>query len=175
MEFTVALIHNHGVVIRAGVLSGKMCLSEWISLLVYCIYSQGRCNGVALWMEYRLNHDHVVSSGLLSDPIDGCKLQWDPHTRQGVHLFPSPTDIDPASETSWTLRHHVMFKPRSGDFDFEFTLIPSTGYDDEVRLDWRSHLGFCLRRVFRERLNCTQLSRRFCLVLCCFQVREIFK
>jgi hypothetical protein len=85
-------------------------------------------------MEYRLDLDNVVTSGLLSAPVDGQTLQWDPHTRQAVHLLPSLVDVDPTSGTSWNLRHRVVFKPRSGDFDFEFSLTPMIE-EDEVRID----------------------------------------
>jgi protein arginine N-methyltransferase 7 len=86
----------------------------------------GRCNGVAVWMEYRLDMDHSVSGGLLAPPVEGQPLRWDPHTRQAVHLFKVPVDIDSSNAGQrWCLKHRTVFTPRSGDIDFEFSLIPA--------------------------------------------------
>jgi len=68
-----------------------------------------------------------VSTGLIGAPVDGHSLRWDPHTRQGVHLFKYPVDVNSTETDRWSLRHHVTFKPQSGDIDFEFFLVPTAG------------------------------------------------
>ncbi|RZC34261.1 protein arginine N-methyltransferase 7 [Asbolus verrucosus] len=49
----------------------------------------GGCNGIALWVEWlhEEGYNSVISSGPVSSPQIGQRLNWDIHTRQGVCLF----------------------------------------------------------------------------------------
>jgi len=88
--------------------------------------SEGTCNGVAMWMECRLNSSHVITSGLLSAPTAGQQLHWDRHSRQAVHLLSTPVIVEPSvGGQRWTLRHRTVFKPQTGDVDLQFTLVPA--------------------------------------------------
>ncbi len=85
--------------------------------------SSGSCNGVAVWMEYRLGKDTSISSGLVEPVTFGKHLKWDIHTRQGVHLFPSPVQINIAgTDKKWLLKHKLIFKPASGEIDIKFSV-----------------------------------------------------
>jgi len=91
-----------------------------------CVCSGGTCNGVAMWMECRLNSNHVVTSGLLSAPSPGERLDWDRHSRQAVHLLSTPVIVEPSvGGQRWTLRHRTVFRPHTGDVNLQFTLVPA--------------------------------------------------
>ena len=93
-----------------------------------CVHvcSRGELNGVAMWLECRLNAGHVISSGLLSAPTAGQPLRWDPHGRQAVHLLSTPVIVEPGEcGQRWTLRYRTVFKPQSGDVDLQFDVVPA--------------------------------------------------
>lgn len=88
--------------------------------------SEGECNGVAMWMESRLNTAETITSGLLSAATPGQPLHWDRHSRQAVHLLSTPVIVEPSDRRHrWTLRHRTSYSPASGDVDVEFTVVPS--------------------------------------------------
>jgi len=101
----------------------SVCLYDCMPVCL-SVCSGGACNGVAMWMECRLNASHVITSGLLSAPAAGQRLQWDRHSRQAVHLLSMPVVVE-ANEHGqrWTLRHRTVFKPQSGDVDLQFTVV----------------------------------------------------
>ena len=86
-------------------------------------FSSGRVTGVAVWMDYHLDTTTTITSGLLSPPQAGHTLSWDPHTRQGVHLFPRPRAISQEGDAKWKLHYKFVFKPRTGDMHFDFSLV----------------------------------------------------
>ena len=91
-----------------------------------CVSSGAECNGVAMWMECRLNASQTVTSGLLSAPTPGQPLHWDRHSRQAVHLLSTPVIVEPSERGQrWTLRHRTVFRPLSGDVDVQFTVVPA--------------------------------------------------
>ena len=94
--------------------------------MLVCVSSEGECNGVAMWMDCRLNTSHSVTSGLLSAPTPGQPLHWDKHSRQAVHLLSTPVTVE-ASEHGqrWTLRYRTVFQPESGDVDVQLTVVPA--------------------------------------------------
>lgn len=71
-------------------------------------------NGMALWMEWQLDEETFVANGPKSDLIMGSKVDWDVHSKQGVHLFKSPWK--PWSE----IDAKVAFKTMSGELTFDF-------------------------------------------------------
>jgi len=70
-------------------------------------------NGVALWMEWCLDEDIVVSSGPLFDVTPGEKVKWDMDSKQGVHLIKNPKNCS-------NLKYQIEFLPSEGDFCFKF-------------------------------------------------------
>ena len=74
-----------------------------------------------MWLDYHLDASTVIHSGLLSSPKIGQNLEWDPYSRQGVHLFKRvfPVSVDSPNKR-WRLQYKVVFKPATGEFDFHF-------------------------------------------------------
>lgn len=55
----------------------------------YLIHSEGHCNGIAFWMDWDLDGsgEYIISTGPIKPIESGMKIDWDMHSRQGVHLF----------------------------------------------------------------------------------------
>jgi len=71
-------------------------------------------NGVALWMDWQLDSETVVSGGPCTATLPGQPVVWDLDTKQGVHLISNP-------RLSRKLRYNIQFVPADGDFVFDFT------------------------------------------------------
>ncbi|KAK4876816.1 hypothetical protein RN001_009322 [Aquatica leii] len=71
-------------------------------------------NGVALWIDWDLdgNDKNVISTGPTASPKRGEHVQWDLHTRQGVHFL----DFESKS----TLRVDFVFDVKDGKIKFLF-------------------------------------------------------
>ena len=107
-------------------------IEAYLSFLVTCLcvvyFSRGWVHGVVVWMDFHLNKELTISTGLVSPPPpprqSQCKLQWDPYTKQAVHLLRTPIKVDNSKEgQKWRLRYKIVFRPSSGDFEFEFQVI----------------------------------------------------
>ena len=70
-------------------------------------------NGVALWMEWSLDEEHVLSGGPTQSVEVGGDVQWDMDSKQGVHF------LKPTSDCS-KLKFDIKFVPSEGDFIFKF-------------------------------------------------------
>lgn len=79
--------------------------------------SNGLCNGVALWADFRLDEQNVISTGPTQLVIPGREITWDRYSRQGVRLF-RVGYWDPA-ELLWS----VHFNPCQGSLTFAFDII----------------------------------------------------
>ena len=80
----------------------------------------GACHGVVLWMEYDLDADHTLSTGLLSQ---GCEdgppsSQWSMHHKQAVYLFKRPI----ALSNKQVICYDVTFLSERGDITMNFTV-----------------------------------------------------
>ena len=84
-------------------------------------FSPGKCNGIAVWMDFHLDEENSISTGLTSPAKPGEKLNWDFYSRQGVHLFKEPIAIN-AGKNSDTLSYKIKFDPKTGEFDFAFNV-----------------------------------------------------
>lgn len=105
---------------RNGVVSIKRYKFYCILWLTFRLsLSPGRCNGIALWMDYMLDDITQLTSGLVAPPTAGQNLQWDMHTRQGVHILPLPVPVQIGSK----LKYKLIFTPSNGDFDFQFSVL----------------------------------------------------
>lgn len=58
----------------------------------------------------------TVSSGPLENIQPGVPVIWDPHTKQGVHLFKDIKLVKSKDLLSWSFD----FKPKEGFMKFEF-------------------------------------------------------
>ena len=70
-------------------------------------------NGVALWMEWSLDEEHVLSGGPTQTVRVGQEVCWDMDSKQGVHF------LQPTSDCS-KLKFNIEFHPSEGDFIFKF-------------------------------------------------------
>ena len=78
-------------------------------------------NAVVVWMDFNLSKDLTIGTGLTAPPKDSQHLQWDPYTKQAVHLLRTPIKVDNTKEgQKWRLRYKTVFRPSTGDFEFEF-------------------------------------------------------
>jgi hypothetical protein len=79
---------------------------------------------MALWMEWRLHDDddddvgNVVSGGPVDPVVIGQQIEWDVHSKQGVHFFKKTKNEKEKRVKS--VQCQVIFKPEEGDFDFKF-------------------------------------------------------
>ena len=75
---------------------------------------------MALWMDWHLTSDpeDIVSGGPRSQVIVGDQIEWDLHSRQGVHFFQGD-HLGPRRRVR-SVEVDVVFKPEEGDFVFHF-------------------------------------------------------
>ena len=71
---------------------------------------------MALWMDWHLTSDpeDIVSGGPRTQVVAGAQIEWDLHSRQGVHFFPGDRRCVASASVD------VVFKPEEGDFEFRF-------------------------------------------------------
>ncbi|XP_011504420.1 PREDICTED: protein arginine N-methyltransferase 7 [Ceratosolen solmsi marchali] len=78
----------------------------------------GVCNGIAIWVNWDLDDDIVVTSGPIEEIIPGSRISWDPYTRQGVQLFSETVHVTNKS----ILMSSFNFNPEEGRIQFNFEL-----------------------------------------------------
>lgn len=49
--------------------------------------SSGSCNGIALWVDFVLDEENIVTTGPTETIVPGEYVTWDCYSRQGVYLF----------------------------------------------------------------------------------------
>ncbi|KAK6635347.1 hypothetical protein RUM44_000598 [Polyplax serrata] len=81
--------------------------------------SSGRCDGIALWMEYDLTDNCSISFGPVKKVVSGQYVEWDMYERQGVHLFRD----QPAVEAKDLMNYNVEFDPNEAEINFNFIFI----------------------------------------------------
>ena len=75
--------------------------------------------GMALWMDFFLDKDHVLSSGPVSDVQPGSRIDWDVHSKQGVFFFPQ---VQQEQRSQKNVQAKVTLRPKEGEFKFDFCL-----------------------------------------------------
>lgn len=80
------------------------------------LFRDGTCNGIALWIDWKLDDDVIISSGPQESIKSGAQVIWDPHTKQGVHLLKTIKSVKSKDTLSWSFD----FKPNEGLMKFEF-------------------------------------------------------
>lgn len=83
----------------------------------------GICNGIAVWTDWHLDDKATARSIVTSGPTSatvtvGDIVDWDIHSRQGVHLLPHVTDVQPNMQ----LICDTSFLPDDGNLDFKFKI-----------------------------------------------------
>ena len=83
-----------------------------------CAITDKSCpvNGVALWMEWSLDEENVVSGGPVEDVRVGSQISWDMDSKQGVHFLTASRDYS-------KLKYNIELVPSEGDFTFKFELV----------------------------------------------------
>lgn len=80
----------------------------------------GQCNGIAVWTDWLLDGTETtaVTSGPNAPVTIGEIVAWDVHSRQGVHLLPHVSDVQPTMQ----LICDTSFLPGDGNLDFKFKI-----------------------------------------------------
>ena len=91
-------------------------------VLAFAFRHGKKINGIAVWLEYHLDTSVVHTSGLTHSPHVNLPLQWYPHARQAVHLFPKHFEISQDTCSKTRIKYKVVFKPSTGEFDFDFKI-----------------------------------------------------
>ena len=95
------------------------------------VFSCGWVHAVVVWIDFNLSKDVKISTGLISPPKDNTALEWDPHTKQAVHLLRTPIKVDTTKEgAKWRLKYKAVFRPSFGDFEFDFDVINTGNVKD---------------------------------------------
>ena len=85
----------------------------------FLFYSNGFCNGIAIWVDWQLDSDLSVSCGPIEEIVPSKRISWDPYTRQGVHLFRTVSNVTKKSTLSWSF----TFLPQNGEVEFKFNIV----------------------------------------------------
>lgn len=74
---------------------------------MYLFSSDGSCNGIAFWATYRFSDDDrrtILSAGPLDGTAMNSLINWDMHTRQGIHLYWQPIETKPPTSIPCTVK-----------------------------------------------------------------------
>ncbi|XP_029010518.1 protein arginine N-methyltransferase 7 isoform X2 [Betta splendens] len=82
----------------------------------------GHCHGVALWMEFQLTEDIIVSGGLLRSISEQGHCEWSQHRKQGVYFLRPPREI--SGDGRAALSYSFTFEPVLGDIKMDFSIEP---------------------------------------------------
>nr|XP_021192702.2 protein arginine N-methyltransferase 7 isoform X2 [Helicoverpa armigera] len=74
-------------------------------------------NGFALWAVWKVGG--AQSSGPVHPPVVGDRVDWDPHTRQGVKIFKKSYD----ASTSFKWRYQAVCDLEKGQFNVDIDLV----------------------------------------------------
>lgn len=97
--------------------------THFYECFIFILYNRsGSCNGIALWVDWKLNGDDdpksTVSSGPCAKVEIGKFIDWDYHSRQGVHLLPHAHPVLPNK----VLICDTTFLPDDGNIYFKFDI-----------------------------------------------------
>lgn len=81
---------------------------------VIAIESNGSCNGLALWTEFKLDSSNSITSGPTQEIVPGQQIVWDRFSRQGVHLLKN-TSLYPK-----VIKWDFTFSLSNGCMSFDF-------------------------------------------------------
>ncbi|XP_012284304.1 protein arginine N-methyltransferase 7 [Orussus abietinus] len=83
------------------------------------ILTTGKYNGIALWVDWQLDNNTMVSTGPTKDIVPGTPISWYPFVRQGVHLCRNIIDVTSQHSIAWKL----FFDPSEGNIKFSFNSV----------------------------------------------------
>lgn len=78
--------------------------------LLFVFFSNSKYNGIALWIEWILddNDKNVISTGPTVPPTINQFIQWDMHTRQGVHFLESKNKDGICSKIDFDVKNGLI-------------------------------------------------------------------
>lgn len=89
------------------------------------MHSAGECNGVAIWTDWDLDGSGRPQATVSSGPTvpaaqvrAGQLIDWDVHSRQGVHLLPHARHV----QAEQHMFCEATFVPADGNVDFRFDI-----------------------------------------------------
>ncbi|XP_015109826.1 protein arginine N-methyltransferase 7 [Diachasma alloeum] len=83
------------------------------------IIESGSCNGIALWVDWHLDPETIVSTGPTTEVTPGQRISWDMNTRQGVFLLRKIEDVTSSHVLTWSLKYQLK---RDRNFVFNFNV-----------------------------------------------------
>ena len=87
---------------------------------------QGCCNAVIFWMDYVLDKNTTMSTGLTAKELelssDGYVKNWVTFCKQGVFFIHEPLDVGTASKSS-KLKYNVTFEPNNGSLTMQCNVV----------------------------------------------------
>ncbi|XP_071957557.1 protein arginine N-methyltransferase 7-like [Antedon mediterranea] len=81
---------------------------------------KGICHGIAVWMEFDLDGDLTISSGLQGVNSTGTP-SWDMNAKQGVYFIPEKPETFGKNGLKM-LNYHIHFNPKYATFQWTFEL-----------------------------------------------------
>ncbi|XP_063991899.1 protein arginine N-methyltransferase 7 [Diachasmimorpha longicaudata] len=67
----------------------------------------GSCNGIALWVDWHLDSETIISTGPVTEIIPSERISWDMDTRQGVFLLRKIQDVTAHHVLNWSLKYQL--------------------------------------------------------------------
>ncbi|XP_064466661.1 protein arginine N-methyltransferase 7-like isoform X2 [Ornithodoros turicata] len=107
-------------VLAAFDLSSNLPSTACHSVKTVGFQSNGTCNGVAVWMDFELDSNTVVTTGPTEQVQPGRKVQWDHCSRQGAYFFKSGGHLIDMTHTNLTAS--IELNASSGTIQFTFVI-----------------------------------------------------
>lgn len=86
-----------------------------------CFETCGKCNAVAIWTDFELDSENMVTTGPREKVQPGSKVCWDQCSRQGVYFFKNSGQHVEGGRT--TLDWSMTMNPKSGTIQIAFGLV----------------------------------------------------
>ncbi|NXU83275.1 ANM7 methyltransferase, partial [Xiphorhynchus elegans] len=82
---------------------------------------KGRSHGAVLWMEYHLDADISISTGLIQISNEKGNCEWNPHCKQAVYFFSSVIESETLSDPG-AITYAISFDTKTGEIAMDFKL-----------------------------------------------------
>ena len=116
MTFYISFLTNLWKKVGHKIMTENMLLffGLWYNSSIHH-FRTGKCNGVAIWMDWEFGSDSYVSCGPIKPVNPGNYITWDTYSKQGVYFFKEPLQAS-------TITYDITFSPKSGKFIFDFKI-----------------------------------------------------
>ncbi|NXP18357.1 ANM7 methyltransferase, partial [Scytalopus superciliaris] len=82
---------------------------------------KGKSHGAVLWMEYHLDADISISTGLMQISNEKGNCEWNPHCKQAVYFFSSVIESETLSDPG-AVTYAINFDTKTGEIALDFKL-----------------------------------------------------